>query len=87
MKNNNTEMDRFEKLEYLQETCSKDFLDNHFLNELVNWMGEDDFTEFYDRLCRLWDIKTPEELNKAMGIDDEEQEAADEYLIKSVDKS
>jgi len=36
-----------------------------FVLELLHYMGEDDFEDFYDRLCRLWDIaKSPEELEK-----------------------
>ncbi len=52
---------RFEKLDYLMETCSIEFKDN-FLNEIVQWMGEEDFSEFFKHLCRNWDIKTPQEL-------------------------
>lgn len=48
---------RHDKIDWLQETCSKDFLENHLMSELINWMGEDDFEEFYDHLIRNWDIK------------------------------
>lgn len=48
---------RHDKMEWLEQTCSKDFLNNHLLLELVNWMGEDDFDEFYTRLCGNWCIK------------------------------
>lgn len=57
---------RFEKMEYLQETCSKDFLESHLMDEMVKWMGEEDFSEFFQRLCRNWDIKTPQELDHLM---------------------
>ena len=59
--------DRFEKLDYLMETCSIEFKDN-FLNEIVQWMGEDDFTEFFKHLCRNWGIKTPQELDYLMNF-------------------
>lgn len=59
------ESDRFEKLDYLMETCSSDFKDT-LLNEAVRWMGEDDFSEFFKHLCRNWEIKTPQELDYLM---------------------
>jgi len=49
-------MNRYDKLEWLQETCSKDLLENHLMNEMVRWMGEDDFEAFYDHFCRNWGI-------------------------------
>ena len=58
--------DRFEKMEYLQETCSSDFLECHLMDEMVKWMGEKDFSEFFQHLCRNWDIKTPQELEHLM---------------------
>jgi hypothetical protein len=54
--------DRLEKLQYLYESCSEDFL----LIEMVTWIGEDDFNKFFDHLCRNWEIKTPYELELAM---------------------
>jgi hypothetical protein len=56
----------WEKLDYLQESCTKDFLENHLMEEMVRWMGEDDFSEFFKTLCRHWEIKTPPELDYAM---------------------
>lgn len=56
---------RFEKLDYLMETASIEFKDN-LLNELVQWMGEEDFSEFFEHVRRCWDIKTPPELDYAM---------------------
>lgn len=67
-------MNRYDKLEWLQETCSKDFLENHLMNEMVRWMGEDDFEAFYDHLCRNWDIaRDPADLKYRMGEEDEEE--------------
>ena len=59
------ESNRFEKLDYLMETASIEFKDT-FLNEIVQWMGEDDFDNFFKHLCRNWDIKTPQELDYLM---------------------
>ena len=59
-------MDRFEKMEWLEETTTEEFFNIILREEMVRWMGEEDFSEFYERLCRHWDIKTPEELNTLM---------------------
>lgn len=57
---------RNEKLEYLYETCSEDFIMNHLVQEMVTWMGEDDFDNFFRHLSRHWEIMTPPELDAAM---------------------
>ena len=57
--------DRWEKLDYLMETASPEFKDN-IVNEMVRWMGQDDFNEFFNHLRRNWDIKTPQELDYDM---------------------
>jgi hypothetical protein len=65
-------MNRWDKLEWLKETCSQDFIENNLMDEMARWMGEDDFEQFYDHLCRMWDIaRSPEDLNYRMGIVDE----------------
>lgn len=56
---------RSEKLDYLMETATIEFKDN-FLNEIVQWMSEDDFDEFFKHLRRNWDILTPMELDYRM---------------------
>ena len=57
-------MNRFDKLEWLLETCSDSFAkDSTLLREMVSWMGENDFDEFYQKLCNEWNILSPEELN------------------------
>ncbi len=57
-------MNRFDKLEWLLETCSDSFAkDSTLLREMVSWMGENDFDEFYQKLCNEWSILSPEELN------------------------
>lgn len=57
---------RHEKLEYLYETCSEDFIKNNLVQEMVTWMGEDDFDAFFKHLARHWEIKTPAELDELM---------------------
>ena len=57
-------MDRFEKLEWLRESCTQEFVQETLLEEMARWMGEDEFTKMYEWLCTHWDIaETPEELN------------------------
>ena len=60
--------DRWEKLDFLQETCvGTDIFDKDtLLHEVVKFMGQDDFNEFFNHLRRNWDIKTPQELDYAM---------------------
>lgn len=59
--NNKTDMNRFEKLEYLVETCSDEFIKEHLINSLVQWMSEKEFNEFFEFLCNNWDIKQPKD--------------------------
>ena len=70
-------MDRFEKIEWLEQTCSSDFIQNHLMLEMARWMGEDDFDQFYDHLCRMWGIaRTPTEM-EAMAEDKHDRYDAD----------
>lgn len=55
---------RFDKMEWLIESCGYSHVNINVLTELVNWMGEDDFNEFYEFHCRAWGIKSPEELSE-----------------------
>ena len=57
--------DRFEKLDFIMETATVELKDN-FLNELVQWMGDKEFAEFFKHIRRNWDFKTPQELDYAM---------------------
>lgn len=50
-----TTMNRFEKIEYLQDTTN--FKPNVLVDEMVKWMTEDDFDQFYEHLCTSWDIE------------------------------
>ncbi len=55
-------MNRTEKIQWLRDTCTKDFVHNQLLDEMVMWMGEDDFSKFYDHLCGCWDLaRSPED--------------------------
>ena len=58
---------KWEKMEYLKETCSNEFYQEcTLLDEMVRWMDEDDFSRFFEKVCRDWDIKTPQELEYSM---------------------
>jgi hypothetical protein len=59
------ESDRWEKLDLLMETASPEFKDN-LVNELVKFMGQHDFNEFYNHLRRNWGILTPQEMEYEM---------------------
>ena len=62
-----TRMDRFEKMEFLRETTHFDNK-NTILEEMVCWMGEDDFNQFYEHFCSCWDIcRSYEELDERYG--------------------
>jgi ketosteroid isomerase-like protein len=60
------ETNRHDLLEYLYETCNPDFIKNHLVQEMVTWMGEDDFREFFKHIARHWEIKTAPELELLM---------------------
>jgi len=48
---------RYDKMQWLRETCTEHFIAEEFIDQLVLWLGEDDFERFYDKLCRDWQIK------------------------------
>ncbi len=61
------ETNRFDKVEYLLESCRADHIvETPFLNEMVNWMSESAFTEFFARHCSLHNILLPNELKYQM---------------------
>jgi len=69
-------MTRFDKLEYLPETCSEKFIkDCDMLRDLVRWMSEKEFNEFFYNLIGNRNIKDPTE------VDDEEAEEADQFVF------
>jgi hypothetical protein len=60
------ETNRHEKVDFLRETTGPWF-DAHFIQELVTWMGEDDFNKFFkNNLVRYWELKTAPELYDSM---------------------
>ena len=59
-------MTRFEKMDWLEETTTEEFFNSIIKAEMVRWMGENDFADFYEHLCGCWDIKQPEELAALM---------------------
>jgi hypothetical protein len=60
------ETTKWEKLEYLRETCTSGFLNDHLVNELLKFMNEFEFNEFFKHLQRNWAIKTAPELDYEM---------------------
>ena len=54
--------DRFEKMDWLNDQCSDDFMRYYLIDEMTKWFKEDDFTNFFSHLCACWDIKNPGEL-------------------------
>ena len=62
-----TRWDRFEKVEFIEETSS---LTRHdIFNELLGWMNEEEFNKFYDNFCGNWSLaRDYEELDKTRQI-------------------
>ena len=50
---------RFEKVEWLRENCGEKHMEE-FFNELVAFISDVQFNEFFEWYCRLRDIETPE---------------------------
>ena len=61
-----TRWDRFEKVEFIEETST---LTRHdMFNELLGWMNEEEFNKFYDTFCGNWSLaRDYEELSKRTG--------------------
>ena len=58
---------RFDKLQFIKETSSSVWFEEHFLHELLTWMGEDEFNAFFkNQLVRYWEMKPEPELYAAM---------------------
>ena len=63
-----TKMNRWEKMEFLSETTTVETHTKTILEEMVSWMGEDDFNKFYDHFCSSWDIcRSYQELDDKYG--------------------
>ena len=55
---------RFDKLDFLVRNCNKHFVKECvLLTELVGYMSESDFSDFFEKTCRDWQIKELEEIN------------------------
>jgi hypothetical protein len=77
-------MNRYDKLEWLEQTTSPQFMQETLVQEMVRWMGEDEFEQFYDHLCRMWDIaRDPADLKYRMGEEDEEEQSEAVYVSKT----
>lgn len=75
-------MNRFEKLCWLEDTCSENFIKEVLPLELVRWMGEQEFEEFYDHLCRMWEIKREEDVCSEEDSEEDSEELS--YTYKGV---
>ena len=74
-------MNRWEKMEWLQEVTGQEFFNETLRDEMVRWMGEDDFNEFYDHLCRNWSIaRTPTEMQAIM--EDKEYDSDNDEIVE-----
>lgn len=49
-----TRMNRFEKLEFIEDTTA--FTREVVLSELIGWMNEDQFNQFYEHFCSNYEI-------------------------------
>ena len=49
-------MNKYEKLEWLRETCTQDFIENKLVDEMVRFLDENEFDRFYNWLCCTWGI-------------------------------
>lgn len=48
---------RFEKLDFLIENCNESFVKECILlTELVGYVSDSDFSDFFDKICREWEI-------------------------------
>lgn len=60
-------MDRFEKMEWLRETCTEEFVKTSIIDEMVMFMSDEYFAQFYEHLCSCWDIApSQEEMSKQL---------------------
>lgn len=55
--------DKWEKLDYLKETCTTEFMQETLTHELMKFMKESDVNEFFNHLRRNWAIMTPQEMD------------------------
>jgi len=61
-------MDRFEKMEFLRETCAQDLIHKTLPEELLMFMSDEYFSQFYEHFCSCYDIcRDHEELDAKYG--------------------
>jgi len=59
--------DKWDKMEYLKETCSNEFFQEcTLLDEMVRWMDDREFNQFFKKICSHHGILTPPELDYEM---------------------
>ena len=64
-------MNRFEKMEFISETSAINR--KTIMEEMVSWMTEEQFNDFYEYFCSNWDIcRSQQELNQKYGAEDGE---------------
>lgn len=49
-------MDRFEKMEFLRETCTEQMIDKTLPEELLMFMSDEYFAQFYEHFCSCYDL-------------------------------
>lgn len=55
---------RFDKLDFLIQNCNEHFVKECvLLTELVGYMSESDFSDFFEKTCREWEIQVLEGYN------------------------
>ena len=63
-----TQMDRFEKMDFLRETCTQDLINKTLPEELLMFMSDEYFSQFYEHFCSCHDIcRSHEELDQRYG--------------------
>ena len=61
-----TKMNRFEKMEFINQTTVIE--QKTLVEEMVSWMSEEQFNDFYEHFCSCWDIcRSHEELDQRYG--------------------
>ena len=72
---NTTHTNRFNKLDWIKENTTEKHIKEMFLTELVGWLEEDDFNEFFEWHCRVWNIETP------FDDSDDEDDSPNEFIV------
>lgn len=63
-----TLMDRFEKMEFLRDTCTQDMINKTLPEELLMFMNDEYFAQFYEHFCSCYDLcRSHEELDEKYG--------------------